>query len=1241
MDATGFQSGIRRVQTLPMNPEESENNTEESHHEPNEVEPENQVETRPKLTGLAALLPIRSSNETTDLQMSEKIKNAAKEITDSFHAKLKVDIKPSQSPRMLKNEKLKAATSRFGKLKKSLNIQKSEPLTDLQAPNPEVEQPIQPDEPNTPSDLVGIGLSNMSEHTLAFDKLCEKLQIKVDAKLPHLSTGLSTAQVAERKEVFGENKFLSKKKSALHVLMIECLTNLFNVLLYASGLMYLVIYSIQPESNFESVWIGSTFIAVGIINACIEFYELYKIRSILHSFQTMIQSITIVFRDGKQTEMEASELVPGDLIYLQAGDKVPADCIVFSTNDLRVDGSNLTGENEPFVRLPNLNGFPEETDPFECSNVLFSTDVIVSGDGYAIVVQTGENAIASKIKRLARDVERPKGSVLSREINSFIKTIGFLAVITALIFFIWAIARGRNFTYAATFGIGILIAWIPQGLPFTVTMMLALSGRRMAEQNVLVKDLHGIETLGTITMLATDKTGTLTKNEMNVSEVWINETFLSVLGNSESELKAKPLRLDISGIAQLMHVCVTCTRARFEPSKAPDAPRLIIGDSTEAGLLRFAADKLKNIDQIDTMYPKLLELPFSSDTKTHLTIHRKSHSNGGITLHIKGAPEKIWSLCSSLWLNGKIAPIEPAHAQNFQTSLTLLTKQGKRVLGCAILQLPGNKFPDNFKFDREKMNYPQKGYTFLGMVAMIDPPKDGIDQSIAGMKGAGIKVVMITGDNALTAESIGRKVNLIQHKEVVYVHDESCLPIPEPDPHKALVVHGHAIDHFSDLDWFNSLSFSEIIFARTLPSHKLDIVKHAQALGHIVAVTGDGVNDGPALKQADMGVAMNKTGSDVSKESARMILLDDNFNSTYRAIQEGRLIFINLKKAIKYSLSHIVAEIIPYLLYVVVPLPLAITPTQMLAVDLGFEMLLTLAFAWEPCEDVSIMMSMPPRKQVTYDRSLELYRRNQEEQQNIYDSMDLLQSTQNLNDLPGAESMDLLASKGDLAKELKTINNRLQNRYQNYLKEATQVADKRYWKKQLKELRKITSGKENGRLLDFEMISWSYLEAGLIELAGCLCTYFAIFWLEFNVSASDARGAQTKANVHWKPQSPDLVLWDGSILPGPLQFEALKQVQSGYYLSMFVIQVFNFFACKRVLTLGMKVKQFTHKQMWIMLSLGFFFAGIIVYTPVTNALFLTSRNLDPFFLLIPLTFGGFLYFYSILRGLALKNGSLD
>ncbi|KAJ3325018.1 hypothetical protein HDV06_005607 [Boothiomyces sp. JEL0866] len=955
----------------------------------------------------------------------------------------------------------------------------------------------------------------------------------------------------------------------------------------------------------------------------------------------LIASNATVIRNGRKEEVPACDIVPGDLVYLKSGDKVPADCILIHTNELRIDGSGLTGESEPFSRYPVYEGSPEDSNPFDSPQVIFSTDAISSGEGYAIVVHTGESSIVGKIKRLSKDA-KAKVSFLSKEIRRFIKSIAVLALITAIIFFLWGLARGRNFVYAVTFGIGILIAWVPQGLPLTVTMILALSGRRMTKHNVLVKDLHGIETLGAITMLATDKTGTLTKNEMEVTEVWINGSTYIVPSKITNPKSQAPLKMELSGVAQLMHVCVTCSRAKCE-AVPNSTEKIYTGDSTEKGLLKFAADKLKNFNQIDSMYPKVFEIAFSSNTKFHTTIHRKSHAQGGLTLHIKGAPERIWNLCSTIWVNGSIAPITADHQQKFKNAMTDMAQKGLRVLACGILQMRGDKYPDNFTFDHAKENYPKSDYTFLGLIGLEDPPKEGVADAIATIRGAGIKVMMVTGDNPVTAETISRQVSLVKENRVLRVYEPENLPIPYPEGASSIVITGGVVEEMTDKDWAHTFCYDEIIFARTLPSHKLDIVRYAQALGHIVAVTGDGVNDSAALKQADLGISMNKTGSDISKESARMILLDDNFTSTVKGIQEGRLIFTNLKKAIKYSLSHIMCEILPYLLYVIVPIPLPITPTQILAVDLGFELLMTLSFAWEPAEDDKILMTIPPRRVITNDRIMEKHDNLMRRKSSFNaEALDVFNSINNLNEAD-AESTELLnvTGKEALQKDFKKLNSKLQNRYLNYFNEAKQVVDKRYWKAQLHEMQALTSVPTGERLMDAEVLIWAYLEAGLIEFAGAICTYFAIFWIQFGISGEDARKSQILGNVYWKPSSPDLELENGGVLAGYDQFEAIKQVQSGYYLSIFIIQVCNYFACKKRYTFGISTRMFSNQQMWMVLASGTVFALLVVYTPITNAIFITSGNLDPLFLAIPACFGGFLYLYATVRRIFLHFGGMQ
>lgn len=425
--------------------------------------------------------------------------------------------------------------------------------------------PLNDDEPGAEENLENAkiettvyGLSKMTEHSMSIVELVKHLNTHLDTIHPQNSRGLDRDQAASRLLDVGPNEIPKPKKRPRLYKFIESLTNLFNVLLFAAGSMYLFLFFIQPESNSESVWIGSTLFLVGFLNAGIEFYEQEKIIAILDSFKGLITVQTTTFRGGNRIVLSSTELVPGDIIALRSGDKVPADSIIFYNSEVRVDGSNLSGETEAFSRKVSLEGTPGNLDPMECSNVLFTSDVIVSGEAYAIVVQTGTNSAIGKISRLVRMVT-PKSSSLTLEIRNFCRNISSLALITSFFFFFVALARGRNFTYAATFAIGILIAWVPQGLPLTVTMILAISGRRMADRNVLIKDLHGLETLGGITLLATDKTGTLTSNEMKIIEIWLNGSMWCVEPTPAVPEK-KLLKLDVSGVAQLMHVCVTCSK---------------------------------------------------------------------------------------------------------------------------------------------------------------------------------------------------------------------------------------------------------------------------------------------------------------------------------------------------------------------------------------------------------------------------------------------------------------------------------------------------------------------------------------------------------------------------------------------------------------------------------------------------------------------------------------------------------
>ncbi|KAJ3267791.1 hypothetical protein HK104_005618, partial [Borealophlyctis nickersoniae] len=758
-----------------------------------------------------------------------------------------------------------------------------------------------------------------------------------------------------------------------------CLANLFNVLLGVAGIGYLVMYAVNPVNYFENVYIGIILILVAFVNAGIEFYELQKIAAILGSFTTMIPPQTDVIRSSTLTTILARDLVPGDVLYLRAGSRVPADGVVFHAAECKVDASSLTGENEPVGKWAVEGGCEKGVEAFEAPNVVFNGSVVVSGEAYCVVIRTGDKTMLGQIAQLTKQ-EKRRRSPLSNEIHRFCHTISVLASLTAFVFFIGALIRGRNFNYALTFGIGILIAWIPQGLAVTVTMLLTMAARRMAERMVLVKDLHGVETLGAITMLATDKTGTLTANSMTVTNVWTNNTmwFAGPGGAKACPVGERPLKVDASGIAQILHMSATCTRARFDRTDVKVEERTALGDATEGGLLRFAAQKLMNVDRLPEIYPKVFEIPFSSETKCHLTVHRKGHATGGLTLHTKGAPEYIWSMCSTIWIDNKPVPITDAHKKAYLDAQAQMCGKGHRVLAFAMLQLRGEKYPDNWRFDREKKNYPTSDLTFVGLVSLEDPPKHGVREAIGKLRTAGIKVVMVTGDHPLTAEALARRINLVTSPTPTRLLSPTDLPIRSTSP-TSLIIAGSVLPYLTGQDWADVLQHDELVFARTSPAQKLDIVTRAQARGHIVGVTGDGVNDAAALKKADLGIAMNKTGSDVSKEAAGMILLDDDFATIVKGVLEGRLIFQNLKKAITYSLTHIMPEVIPYLLFVLVPIPPCLTSIQILAVDLGFELFITLSFAFEPPEDEDLLMKMPPRSCPRGSRGASTSGRNLEE----------------------------------------------------------------------------------------------------------------------------------------------------------------------------------------------------------------------------------------------------------------------
>ncbi|KAJ3333453.1 hypothetical protein HDU76_007874 [Blyttiomyces sp. JEL0837] len=1045
---------------------------------------------------------------------------------------------------------------------------------------------------------------DIDEHLMPLDEVVALHKTEIDPHKPGSSVGLRAGVASDRLNVYGPNILTPPKKKHWVLRFLECLLNLFNILLLLAGFGTYVLFVMDPLNNFQNSYIGAILIGVAFVNGFIEFYQLQKSAAVLESFMNMVPAKCNVIRHGLSRQIPAAELVPGDVVFVRMGDKIPADILVFHSSDLKVDNSSLTGESEPQERIVSNN----QKNPLEATNLCFNGTLAVAGEAYGIVIRTGDSTVLGQIAGLTTS-EVKRESPLTHEIERFCKIISFFAFTTAVVFFFISLLRSGNLNTSLSFAIGILVAWVPQGLPATVTMLLTIAAKRMATMQVLVKDLQGVDSLGAITMLCTDKTGTLTRNQMTVTNLWVNGTMYNVNKPEDDEEEFSDT---VHGVMDIIYISALCTRAKFDRYDIPIDRREIIGDATESGLLRFAGKKLSNIDKINDEFPKVFEIPFNSDTKTHMSINKKAHQDGKLTLYLKGAPERVLRLCSTILFKGEVVPLTQEHKNNFTTSYETMAGKGHRVLAFAQLLLPGDKFNEEHVFVKDevsKFNLYEMGLCFLGLTSLEDPPKHGVREAVGHLRTAGIKVVMVTGDHPLTAEAIGRKINLVlgdTKERIAKRTGRNILDIAEAEA-SAIVIHGEQIVDLTEEDWDNIFSKDEIIFARTSPKNKLDIVKRAQALGHIVGVTGDGVNDSPALKKSDLGIAMNQSGSDVSKEAAAMILLDDNFASTVRGITEGRLIFVNLKKSIQYAVTHIIPEVVPYLLFVVVPIPLALTAIQILVIDLGFELFAALSFAWEPPETSEGLMKMAPRKPVT-EESIQKIRRN----------------------FLHKQQAGLLPPEPD--EELESEEEwKVPSRWRRYMHELKMMGYKQYWVD-------LFFNQEGEVLVDSEVLSWSYLEAGGIECFGSLVTFFTVLYWSFGIDMSTAVQAQIDGG-YFMPHSPNLTLSNGDQLTGDLQWEALKQAQSSFYLSVLVIQMWNLFCCKARLRLPWGWFMFQNTNTWYSVLAGAFFGALIVYTPFMNALFGTSMYLNPGYLSIPMGFGFLLLLYSTVRRLFLRRFS--
>uniref|UniRef100_A0A7N5ZW06 Sodium/potassium-transporting ATPase subunit alpha n=1 Tax=Anabas testudineus TaxID=64144 RepID=A0A7N5ZW06_ANATE len=627
----------------------------------------------------------------------------------------------------------------------------------------------------------------------------------------------------------------------------------------------------------------------------------------------------MVIRDGQKNQINAYQLVVGDLVEIKGGDRVPADIRVITSQGCKVDNSSLTGESEPQTRSPEYT----HESPLETRNIAFFSTTCLEGVATGVIINTGDRTIIGRIASLASGVGNEK-TPIAIEIEHFVDIIAGLAIFFGFTFFVVAMFIGYAFLEAMIFFMAIVVAYVPEGLLATVTVCLSLTAKRLARKNCVVKNLEAVETLGSTSVICSDKTGTLTQNRMTVAHLWFDNQIHAA--DTTEDQSGQSFDQSSETWRSLGRVASLCNRAVFRPDQegVPIPKRLVVGDASETALLKFTELTIGNIVDYRNRFKKVVEVPFNSTNKFQLSIHElEDPLDLRYLLVMKGAPERILERCSTILIKGQELPLDEQWKEAFQTAYMDLGGLGERVLGFCHLYLNEKEFPRGYHFDTDEMNFTTSGLCFAGLISMIDPPRATVPDAVMKCRTAGIRVVMVTGDHPITARAIAANVGIISEgsETVEDIAQRKRIPVEQVNKRdaRACVISGGQLKDMSSYELDEALrNHPEMVFARTSPQQKLIIVESCQRLGSIVAVTGDGVNDSPALKKADIGIAMGIAGSDAAKNAADMILLDDNFASIVTGVEQGRLIFDNLKKSIAYTLTKNIPELTPYLIYITV-----------------------------------------------------------------------------------------------------------------------------------------------------------------------------------------------------------------------------------------------------------------------------------------------------------------------------------
>ena len=737
------------------------------------------------------------------------------------------------------------------------------------------------------------------------------------------SQGISPEEAGRRLEEYGPNLLEAEERmNPIKVILHQFADPLIYILLVAAVFTGII-------RHFIDMWV---ILAVVVVNAVIGFTQEWRAEQAIRSLQALTAPHSYVLRGGERVEIESSQLVPGDIVFLESGTRVPADLRLFEVKRLDVDESTLTGESSSVHKNSRVIE-EEKVGLADRKNMAFMGTLVLTGRGLGVVVATGGGTELGQISDQVRNV-KPAPTPLQVQLGKFSRWLGAAIVIISVGSVFLGLALGRELFEMILTGTALAVGAIPEGLPVVVTITLSIGVKRMARRNAIVRKLPAVETLGSTTIIASDKTGTLTKNQMTVQRVWAGGAAYrfegvgfapegEVLDEGDEPVRVKEHR----ALEACLRVGLLANESRLnhdeERGYFPD------GDPTEVALIVSALKGgLKGEKEKDS-FPVLDEIPFESDLM-YMASLRKDAGEEGNLIFVKGAPERVAEMCGSIMDRDGESPLEDREA--IFSRARGFSREGLRVLAMAYRRVP-REVTD---LDDSMM---KEGFTFIGLQGMLDPPREEVFEAIIQAKKAGVRVIMVTGDNRDTAVAIGQRLKLVEGDDVA-------------------VLTGAEMEDMSDEELFEKVGEVNV-FSRAAPLHKLRIVQQLIKRGEVVAVTGDGVNDSPALKASHIGVAMGKTGTDAAKETSDMIVTDDNFASIFAAVEQGRVVFSNIRKVILFLLSTGLAQIILIFASLVLGLPLPLLPAQILWLNLVSNGLQDVALAFEPGEKGII--DLPPR----------------------------------------------------------------------------------------------------------------------------------------------------------------------------------------------------------------------------------------------------------------------------------------